>query len=321
MQPILEVRDLCVTYINATSRVLACRHIEFDLFPGKTLALLGESGCGKTAVGLALLRLTDHITGAKVSGKILFRGEDILATPNINRFRGKKIAMIFQEPMSALNPVLTVGYQIAETVRAHTELQQRSAVHARVIELMQECGISDAHRIYRCYPHELSGGLRQRVVIALALAGEPEVVVADEPTTALDRSKQKQVADLLRSLQKKKNLALLLITHDIRLAQQLADEIAVLYAGAMVETGVQKKILLAPFHPYTQGLLSCFPQEGTPRGEIPMIPGQVPILQEEHGCAFADRCPTAMPLCRRRVPVLQEIAPHHKAACFRKEGT
>jgi peptide/nickel transport system ATP-binding protein len=291
--------------------------VSFSIGPGKTLCLIGESGCGKTMTALALLRILPD--SAEIEAGSIHLGETELATlPRraIEDLRGDRIAMIFQEPMTSLNPVTTIGSQIAEVLRRHRRISKRAAWQSSV-DLLDEVKLADPEKVARSYPHQLSGGMRQRAMIAMALACRPLLLVADEPTTALDVTIQAEILDLLRSLQVEHGLAVLLITHDLGIVAEAADDVAVMYAGRIVEQAPVAIFFDAPRHPYTQGLMRAMPRAATPGQPILEIGGVVPSLANRpDGCAFAERCPIAMERCRREIPVLEPMRPGGKVACF-----
>jgi oligopeptide/dipeptide ABC transporter ATP-binding protein len=281
--------------------------------------LVGESGCGKTVTGLSILRLVPP-PGRVVGGAIEFAGRDLLQLPEraMRALRGAEIAMIFQEPMTSLNPVVTVGDQIAEAVTLHRDVG-RAAARAQAIEMLRLVEIAEPERRVREYPHQLSGGMRQRVMIAMALACRPQLLIADEPTTALDVTIQAQILDLLGGLQRRLAMALLLVTHDLGVVAERADAVAIMYAGRVVERGPVGDVFRQPLHPYTRGLLHSIPKIGVQRQRrLDAIPGSVPdLLHLPSGCRFRDRCAIAIDACAATEPALQRHAPDHWAACLR----
>ena len=315
--PVLSVRDLTVTVPTARGPAEAVRGVSFEVRRGETLALVGESGCGKTLTALALLGLIDPPL-AVPRGRVLVGGEDMLALPEDGRrrLRGRRIAIVFQEPATALNPVLTIGEQIDEVLVYHEGLSARAA-RRRTVELLGEVGLPDPQLRADDYPHRLSGGQRQRALIAMALAGRPEVLVLDEPTTALDVTVQAQVLQLLRSLRRRLGLAVVLVTHDMGVVAECADRVSVLYAGAVVEEGPVEDVLLRPLHPYTAALLRNVPD---PRRRRPLapIPGRVPRPGSlPAGCPFAPRCQEAEAQCEASEPEAVEIG-DRRVRCIRR---
>jgi peptide/nickel transport system ATP-binding protein len=306
--------------------VRAVDGVSFSIGRGETLAVVGESGCGKSVTSLSILRLIASPPGRIVSGKLSFDGEDLLAKTErqMRELRGNRISMIFQEPMTSLNPVLTVGHQVAETLRLHQKLG-RAAAMARAGELLRLVRIPEPERRLRQYPHELSGGMRQRVMIAMALACSPKLLIADEPTTALDVTIQAQILDLMRELKAQTGAAILLITHDLGVVAEMAERVVVMYAGRKVEEAPVEALFARPRHPYTRGLLGSIPRledalEDGSRKRLAEIPGVVPSLKEEiRGCTFAPRCPYAKARCREEYPPLELKAVGHWAACWEAE--
>jgi oligopeptide/dipeptide ABC transporter ATP-binding protein len=316
--PLLEVRNLKTYFFTSRGLVKAIGGISFTLDQGETLALVGESGCGKSMTALSLLRLVPA-PGRVVEGEILFDGEDLLRLPleEMRRIRGNQMAMIFQEPMTALNPVFRVGEQIGEVLRLHKGLDARQA-EAAAVELLQQVGIPAPGQRVREYPHQLSGGMRQRVMIAMALACDPRLLIADEPTTALDVTIQAQIMDLLSELKRERKMATLLITHDLGVVAESTDRVAIMYAGLIVEYAPVKEIFARPTHPYTQGLLACIPRLGEKRGRLTPIEGLVPSAADlPPGCSFLERCPERFAPCATKMPPLLEIAPGHFVRCWK----
>ncbi|PLX81804.1 MAG: ABC transporter ATP-binding protein [Desulfuromonas sp.] len=318
MQPLLEVRNLMTYFFTSGGLVKAIQGVDFSIGQGETLALVGESGCGKSMTALSLLRLVPR-PGRIVEGEILFGGEDLRRIPEdeMRRIRGNQIAMIFQEPMTSLNPVLRVGEQIGEVLRLHKGLSPQGALEAAV-KLLSQVGIPSPEQRVGEYPHQLSGGLRQRVMIAMALACDPRLLIADEPTTALDVTIQAQIMELLHDLKKTREMATLLITHDLGVVAEAADRVAIMYAGLIVEYAPVRVLFDHPLHPYTRGLLACVPRLGEKRDRLEPISGQVPSPGElPPGCSFLDRCPEAFAPCRGKVPELREVSPGHLVRCWR----
>jgi len=316
---LLSVRDLSVAFDSPEGEIRAVDGVSFDLRAGETLGLVGESGCGKTVTALSLLRLIPTPPGRIASSSVIeFQGTDLLtlAPEALRQVRGAEIAMVFQEPAASLNPVLTIGLQITETLHAHRAISRRDA-RARAAELLDLVGIPDAHRRLDDYPHQLSGGMQQRVMIAIALSCEPKIIVADEPTTALDVTVQAQVLDLLADLRSRLGMAMLLITHDLDVLAGLADRIAVMYAGQLVETALANDVLATPAHPYTEALLAAAPRLDRPVDRLPAIPGTVPrAARWPSGCRFHPRCGYAWERCTHTAPSLQEVAPRRHNRCW-----
>jgi peptide/nickel transport system ATP-binding protein len=316
---LLDVRNLRTSFFTPKGEARAVDGISFTIDPGQTLGLVGESGCGKTMTALSILRLIPP-AGRIVGGEILFDGRDLLqlSEPEMRHLRGNAIAMIFQEPMSSLNPVFTVGNQIAEAVRLHQGLGRRAA-YEKAIEMLKLVEIPEAERRVDEYPHQLSGGMRQRVMIAMALSCHPRLLIADEPTTALDVTIQAQILDLLASLQQRFGMALILVTHDLGVVAERADEVAIMYAGRIVERAPVQDIFARPLHPYTRGLLRSIPKVGDQKTRrLEAIPGLVPdLLGLPSGCHFRDRCGRAISRCTAIDPVLEELQPMRWVACVR----
>ena len=324
---LLEVEGLKVDFDTWNGRVRVLDGVDFSLAPGETLGIVGESGCGKSMTALAVMGLVPRPAGHVTGGAVRFRGEDLVAAGDarLRQLRGNRIAMIFQEPMTSLNPVFTVGDQIAEAARLHLGLSAADS-RDRAVEMLKAVHIPEAGRRVDEYPHQFSGGMRQRVMIAMALACEPEVLIADEPTTALDVTVQAQIFDLLEELRATKGTAIVLITHDMGAIAEMADRVIVMYAGRKVEEGGVEEILGQPAHPYTRGLLSCRPQlqlgRGAARPQLREIPGVVPPLDQlGRGCAFAERCPQAMAHCTEAFPAAHAIGEGHSAACWLLDQT
>ena len=316
MPALLTVTDLRVTLQTARGPAEALRGVSFALERGRTLGLIGESGCGKSLTALALMGLLPD--GAQVRGSIRFDGQELttLDEPALCRLRGNRIGMVFQEPMTALNPLQPVGRQIAESLRLHKGLSA-AAARAEALRLLERVQLPQARDRLDAYPHQLSGGQRQRVVIAIALACGPALLIADEPTTALDVSTQREVLKLIADLVREDHMALLLVSHDLGVMAHSVARLAVMYAGGIVETGTTDTLLRAPAHPYTRGLIGARPRLGMPRGtRLPVIPGRVPDLaQRPAGCAFADRCARVTTDCRAALPPAHAVAADHAVRC------
>jgi peptide/nickel transport system ATP-binding protein len=321
--PLLAIEDLRTHFFTRDGVVRAVDGVSCAVGSGETLAVVGESGCGKSVTALSILRLVPSPPGRIVGGAIRFAGRDLLqaSEAQMRDIRGNEIAMIFQEPMTSLNPVLRVSHQIGETLRLHQGLD-RAAAAERAVEMLRLVNIPEPERRARQYPHELSGGMRQRVMIAMALACNPKLLIADEPTTALDVTIQAQILDLMRALKAKIGAAIILITHDLGVVAEMAERVVVMYAGRKVEEAPVREIFRHPRHPYTVGLLASVPRLGATLGQqdvprLTEIPGIVPSLREPIvGCAFAPRCAYAVERCRREAPPLEAKAPGHMAACF-----
>ena len=293
-EPLLEVRDLRVGFQTEEGLLTAVDDVAFTLESGKMMGLVGESGCGKSVTARTLMRLLEQPSGRVLKGEVLLEGRDVLTLPleAMRRIRGKEIAMIFQEPMTALNPVNRVGRQIVENILLHQEIGANAALK-RAVELMEWVGIPAPDERINDYPHQLSGGMRQRVMIAMALSCNPKILIADEPTTALDVTVQAQILDLIKRLQKDTGMAVILITHDLGVVAETCDDVAVMYAGRIVERGPVETVFRSPQHPYTKGLMGCLPRlDHPPKTMLPIIPGMVPGLRDlPDGCRFAARCP------------------------------
>jgi peptide/nickel transport system ATP-binding protein len=319
--PLLEVEGLKTHFFTRDGVVRAVDGVSFAIQPGETLALVGESGCGKSVTSLSILRLIASPPGRTVAGAIRFNGQDLLGLTEraMRKVRGNEISMIFQEPMTSLNPVLTVGRQIAEALVLHRGLGRADAT-ARAIEMLHLVNIPEAARRASEYPHQMSGGMRQRVMIAMALACDPKLLIADEPTTALDVTIQAQILDLMRALKEKTGAAIMLITHDLGVVAEMAQRVVVMYAGRKVEEARVDDLFAQPRHPYTRGLIKSIPRLGAAkagRARLTEIPGMVPSLREPiAGCAFATRCPHAVERCRVEPPPLEAKADGHTVACW-----
>ncbi len=318
---LLEIHELRTSFFTQRGEARAVDGVSLQIEAGKTLGIVGESGCGKTMTALSILRLLPP-GGRVLAGEIRFDGTNLLALSEaeMRKVRGNEIAMIFQEPMSSLNPVFTVGNQIIEAVRLHQGLG-RQAARAKAIEMLKLVEISEAERRIDDYPHQMSGGMRQRVMIAIALSCNPRLLIADEPTTALDVTIQAQILDLLASLQQRLGMALLLVTHDLGIVAERADDVAVMYAGRVVEKAAVRELFAHPLHPYTRGLLRSIPRVGEKRERrLEAIPGLVPdLLSLPNGCHFRDRCTMAIERCASEDPPLLEHASTHAAACIRAD--
>jgi peptide/nickel transport system ATP-binding protein len=315
---LLEVRGLRTHFYTDEGIAPAVDGIDLEILPGQTLGLVGESGCGKSVTGLSLLRLIGP-PGRIVGGEIRMRGQNLLDLPmnEMRKLRGEQIAMIFQEPMTSLDPLYAVRDPLLETLRIHRKMSKKEA-RAKAVDLLTSVGITDAERRVDSYPHELSGGMRQRVMIASAIACDPSVLIADEPTTALDVTVQAQILALLRKLQAENGMAILLITHNLGIVAENCHHVAVMYAGKIVEKAPMRQIFRNPRHPYTQGLLRAVPRLDHPvKQPLPTIPGSVPnLLHLPSGCRFRSRCAWAQAKCAEEEPPLQQVAGGHTAACW-----
>ncbi|MBN2212497.1 MAG: ABC transporter ATP-binding protein [Sedimentisphaerales bacterium] len=318
---LLSIQDLQVTFFTEAGEVRAVQNVSYDIPQGKTLAVVGESGCGKSVTALAMLRLIPKPPGKIVGGEILFRGKNLLhlSEREMRHIRGNEIAMIFQEPMTSLNPVYTVGEQIVEAIELHQNLHGKAAWDL-AINVLRQVGIAEPAQRVKEYPHQMSGGMRQRVMIAMALSCDPSLLIADEPTTALDVTIQAQILELLKDLQHRKNMSVLLITHDLGVVAENADDVVVMYASKIVEKATVHDIFARPLHPYTQGLLRSLPKLGEGQQRLEVIPGSVPDpLHFPTGCKFHPRCPHGCNdrQCQSREPQLEQYESGHVAACWK----
>jgi oligopeptide/dipeptide ABC transporter ATP-binding protein len=316
---LLEVKSLRTSFFTDDGEVRAVDGVSFSVEPGKLMGIVGESGSGKTASVLSIMRLLPE-SAKIVGGEVLFDGRDLtkLPEPKMRAIRGARIAMIFQEPMTSLNPVFTIGSQIAEAVRLHQKTS-RGEARERAIEALKMVGIADPQRRVDDYPHQLSGGMRQRVMIAMALSCNPQLLIADEPTTALDVTIQAQILDLIRDIQSRLKLAVILVTHDLGIVAEYADAVTILYAARVMEQAPCNVLFKEPLNPYTKGLLDSIPGvDGTRHHRLQAIPGTIPsALNPPSGCRFHPRCPMAIPNCAKIDPPLEEKRPNHHVACIR----
>jgi peptide/nickel transport system ATP-binding protein len=328
-EKILEVKNLRTSFFTEGGEVKAVEDMSFNVYKGKTLGIDGESGCGKSVTSLSIMRLIPNPPGKIVGGQILYKGQDLLtlSSEKMRAIRGNEISMIFQEPMTSLNPVFTIGNQIREAIALHQDLS-RKEIQDKAVEMLKLVGIPSPEKRVHDYPHQLSGGMRQRVMIAMALSCNPQVLIADEPTTALDVTIQAQILELLQDLQQKVGMGLILITHDLGVVAEVADEVIVMYAGRVVEQGLVKEIFANPKMPYTRGLLNSIPTlSKDPTGKVKKkrletIPGIVPnLLHLPRGCRFQDRCSYVIEACREKEPDLRVIADNpqmpHAIRCVR----
>lgn len=314
---ILQVSNLRTYFFTRDGVVKAVDGLSFDLRKRESLCLVGESGCGKTATALSILRLIDSPPGKIVDGEILYHGEDLLhcSMKRIRQIRGNRIAMIFQDPQSSLNPVFTVGDQIAEQITLHLRLSRKSAMD-RALYLMEQVGIPHAKERIKDYPHHFSGGMRQRIMIAAALSCNPEILIADEPTTALDTTIKAQILDIFRDFKQERDMSILFITHDLGTVAEIADRIIVMYGGRIAEAGTAIDIFDHPVHPYTLGLINCLPSITDRRDRLTPIPGMIPsLIDPPEGCIFSPRCQQRMPVCSQERPEEVVVSGEHVVAC------
>jgi oligopeptide/dipeptide ABC transporter ATP-binding protein len=317
MSTLLEIRDLCLEFKTSRGDLKALNGISFEVQKGEVLGLVGETGCGKTVTGLTILRLLSR--SARITqGEILLEGVDLLklSKEEMEKARGSQIAMIFQDPSSSLNPVFTIGEQMVRVIQRHTDLSKNNA-RKHAADMLEAVGLPDVGRILESYPHQLSGGQQQRVMIAMALSCHPRLLIADEPTTALDVTIQAQILRLIRQLQKEFDISAILITHNLGVVAHTCDRLVILYAGRVAEVGTTRQVFKNPKHPYSQGLLSAVPRPGSRGRKMAVIPGVVPSNPGElPGCAFAPRCTYAFTRCTQEVPKLFPITEGHASACF-----
>lgn len=322
LENILEVKNLNVKFASPNGKINAVRNVSFQIGPRKTLGLVGESGCGKSVTVKSILRLHNEKT-TDLNGEVLFNSENLLkfSPRRMTSVRGNEISMIFQDPMTSLNPLIKVGKQVAEVIQVHEKIGPKRA-REQTIALFESVGITSPEQRYSQFPHEFSGGMQQRIMIAIALACHPQLLLADEPTTALDVTIQAQILKLMQNIQEKFNMSILMITHDLGVVAGICDDVAVMYAGEIVEYGSVRQIFGAPGHPYTIGLLQSIPKVGSGKGKLPMIEGIPPKLTAESlvGCPFADRCTRCMERCRTEAPPLTEVAPGHQVVCHLYPG-
>lgn len=315
---LLEVKNLCTYFYTQSGVVKSVNDVSFNIRQGETVCVVGESGCGKSVTSMSILKLIPSPPGKIVSGEIIFKGKNLLdlSEDELREIRGNEISVIFQEPMTSLNPVFTIGYQISESLMLHKKLPKEEARKAS-IDVLKLVGIPRADSIFDSYPHELSGGMRQRAMIAMALSCDPELLIADEPTTALDVTIQAQILDLMRDLKKKLNTAIMLITHDLGVVAEMADYVVVMYAGKVVEEAPVHELFKNPLHPYTVGLLKSKPSINDKVDRLYSIPGQVPNpVGMPENCYFCERCEKAKDICRKKQPHLVQVNDVHKVACW-----
>ena len=319
MDKILEIENLRVSYHTYAGEVQSVRGVSFDVEKGEAVAIVGESGCGKSITSLSIMGLVETPPGIHAGGEILFEGEDLLKKneDQMRQIRGNKVAMIFQEPMTSLNPVFTIGQQLMEAILLHENVTKQQA-REKGIEMLKKVKIPLAEKRFDEYPHQLSGGMRQRVMIAMALCCNPQLLICDEPTTALDVTIQAQILDLINELKEETGTSVMMITHDLGVIAEVADDVMVMYAGKVVEHATCDQIFDEPLHPYTAGLMSCIPRlDGDDTKELSVIEGMVPSFDDmPEGCAFCPRCPYAKEICRKQMPELEEVN-GRRVRCFK----
>ncbi|MFO1446460.1 ABC transporter ATP-binding protein [Bacillus sp. Bva_UNVM-123] len=318
MEKVLEVNNLHVAFQTYGGEVKAVRGVTFDLYKGETLAIVGESGCGKSVTSQSIMRLIPNPPGKITNGSVLFKGRDLtkIKEPQMRDIRGADISMIFQDPMTALNPTITVGEQIVEGILQHKSISRQEA-QKKALQMLELVGIPDPKERLKQHPHQFSGGMRQRIVIAMALVCQPEILIADEPTTALDVTIQAQILDLFKDIQKKTGVSIILITHDLGVVAQVADRIAVMYAGKIIEAGSRREIFYNPQHPYTKGLLNSVPRLDLEDAELIPIGGSPPdLFSPPTGCPFTARCSYAMEVCEKVYPFRTELSHEHYVECW-----
>ena len=322
VENLLEIKDLDVRFQTENGLVHALRNVSFEVRQGEVLALVGESGCGKSVTALSVMGLLPQPEGIISGGSIHFQGRDLVRLPRkeLRKYTGNEISMIFQEPMTSLNPVYTVGYQICEAIRQHSRINKK-AVRDHTIEMLDKVGIAEAGKRFNAYPHQLSGGMRQRVMIAMALSCNPRLLIADEPTTALDVTIQAQILELMIELNQSIGMSMIMITHDLGVVAEIAERVAVMYAGRIVETSQVVPLFTNPSHPYTWGLLGSMPWVDREQERLSPIAGIVPNpLEYPAGCKYSTRCPLVDDKCRQQEPDLIEVEPGHLSACWHLDG-
>ena len=320
---LLEIKDLCVEFQTVEGTVRAVNHLNYTLHKGEKLGIVGESGSGKSVSSLGMLKLIPNPPGRITGGEILYKGQDLVkaSEKEMQKIRGNEISMIFQEPMTSLNPIIKCGKQIAESLRLHWGMKKKEAME-EAIHMMQAVGIADSEVRAHEYPHQMSGGMRQRVMIAMALACQPKILIADEPTTALDVTIQAQILDLIRKLNQKMGTSVIFITHDLGVVSELCDTVIVMYTGHIVEQAPAAELFAEPKHPYTQGLLDAIPKITKEREPLKTIEGMVPNPTEKiEGCSFSPRCPHATDRCRREAPPVNRISETRQVRCWLYENT
>ncbi len=322
-EKLLQVKNLRTEFFSSkTESVTAVSGVSFDIDKGEIIGLVGESGCGKSVTSLTIMQLLKNTTGKATDGSILFDGEDLLtlSEEEMRKIRGGKLSMIFQEPMSSLNPAMRIDKQLMEGIRLHTNLSKADA-RKKASEMLEQVGIPDPERVLKNYPHQLSGGMRQRVMIAMAMSCEPALLIADEPTTALDVTIQAQILELMKKIQKEKNTSILLITHDLGVVAEMCSKVVVMYAGKVVEQAPVRELFYTPQHPYTKGLIASVPKLGSGVKILPSIPGSVPDLSSmPKGCRFAPRCSECMEICKTKEPELVNVSGEQMSRCWLVAG-
>ncbi len=321
-EPLLRVEDLKVDFWTEEGISRAVRGVDFSLEKGEVLGIVGESGCGKSVTALTLLRLISSPPGIIRGGRVLYEGEDLLqvSVKKIRKIRGDRISMIFQEPMTSLNPLYSVGDQIMEAIRLHQQVTRKEA-YSKALSMLDKVGIADSAMRMKQYPYQLSGGMRQRVMIAIALSCRPKILIADEPTTALDVTIQAQILDLLERLREEIKTSMIVITHNLALVKNIADRLTIMYAGRIVEEATTQELFHRPLHPYTQGLFGCIPRLKGKRSSLSNIPGNLPDpIHPPEGCAFHPRCSSRTDSCMGAEPILHELGIGHKVRCYLVEG-
>ncbi len=319
---LVEIKNLKTYFYTEDGIVKAVDDVSFNIREGEIIGVVGESGCGKSVTAMSIMKLIPAPPGKIVGGEILFEGKKLLEMndDDMRDIRGNDIAVIFQEPMTSLNPIFTIGYQIGEVIILHQNLNKAEA-RIKAVEMLKLVGVPRAEEIVDCYPHELSGGMRQRAMIAMAVSCNPKLLIADEPTTALDVTIQAQILDIMKDLKKKLNTSIMLITHDLGVIAEMAEYVVVMYAGKVIEEAPVIEIFKNPMHPYTEGLMKSKPSLDKDEERLYSIPGQVPNpINMPEECYFCARCPKAIDICRKQQPVIREITPGHKVACFLYEG-
>lgn len=319
---ILEIKDLCVEFQTVEGTVHAVDHLNYTLHKGEKLGIVGESGSGKSVSSLGMLKLIPNPPGKITNGEILYKGKDLVQASEreMQKIRGNEISMIFQEPMTSLNPIIKCGKQIAESLMLHWGLKKKEAME-EAVHMMQAVGIADSELRAHEYPHQMSGGMRQRVMIAMALACQPKILIADEPTTALDVTIQAQILDLIRKMNEKTGTSVVFITHDLGVVSELCDTVIVMYTGHIVEQAPAEELFREPKHPYTEGLLDAIPRITKERDPLKTIEGMVPNPTERiEGCSFSPRCPYASDRCRREAPPMKQLSDTRKVRCWRYEN-